>query len=65
MRDHFNPASVEVAWCPFVAFRIAIKNGELKAVDSQWGRSRLALWPRSPCFGPFGMRRKRGFKRQR
>lgn len=66
MRNRFKPASVEVAWCPFVAFRIAIKNGELKGLNSGgWSASRLAARPSSPCGASSGTRRNFGPKRHR
>jgi hypothetical protein len=48
MKTDSNETNVDVAWCPFVAFRIAIRRGRLQTLRVKtWRTPKLALWRRS------------------
>jgi hypothetical protein len=47
MKTYSNETNVDVAWCPFVAFRIAIRRGYLQKLPDTWPAPRLKPWPGS------------------
>jgi len=57
-------ANVDVAWCPFVAFRIAIRRGNLQKLPDSWPPPRLTSWPGSSKSRRLGSSKKVDLKRK-
>ena len=65
MKPYSNETNVDVAWCPFVAFRIAIRRGRLQKLPDSWPAPRLTSWPGPSKCRPSGSRNKTSVKRKR